>query len=111
MRIFWLLLAALIATGCSGTLPSCASAPDLSGLSDGERAAFEHSVVAHSKACHSSKYQCAFRVSHTKDSDLIVTTTFLYPDKESGQCLQPIGGSEINLYDANGRFRRAVPSL
>jgi hypothetical protein len=111
MRVFWPLLAAITATGCSSTLPSCASAPDLSRLSASERAALEHSISAHSKTCHSSKYQCAFRVFHTKDSGLLVTADFLYPDKSSGQCVQPIGGSAMDLYDATGKFRRAVPSL
>ena len=112
MKLYWLLLFGFIVSGCSSApAPKCASTPDLSRLTQAEQIALKHSIRANSKNCHSSQYECAFQLTHNRSNELVVTTSFLYPDKNSGQCVQPIGGSEINVYDSNGRFQRAVLSL
>ena len=105
MRLSWLLVVTFIGSGCAPAL-DCTTMPDLSQLSHAEQLALKHSISAYSKECSSSQYQCAFRLTHGKKKELIVTTSFLYPDKDSGLCLQAIGGSKINVYDSNGRLQR-----
>src|SRR5690554_6563624 len=112
MRLPWLLFVTFVASGCSSApAPDCTSVPDLTRLTHAEQIALKHSISTNSKDCHSSQYQCAFSFVRNKRNELLVTTSFLYPDKDSGLCLQPIGGSRINVYDSHGRFQRAVLSL
>ena len=92
-------------------LKPCFGLIDKSGFTSAHYKAFQNSLKLHAKSCSAPGVECGYKVTRNKENQLLVNTGYFYRMPETFECVQPIGGYQIDVYDASGNFLRSVPGL
>ena len=105
-----LLLGALSACTASDA-PVCAKQPDPSSLTPAEQLAFSDAKSRYGKRCDDAPRVCEIRLAKNARGEILVTVASIYPDRESGQCLQAPGDQDLAVYTSDGTFKEWSLSL
>jgi hypothetical protein len=106
-------LAALVGFGgCSSKVaPSCSKQPELGVLDSAERLALADALSRYGSRCKRQDFQCDVSLIRNNGGEILVTVASVYPDTESGHCLQAPGDQDLVTYRPDGTFMRRVMSL
>ena len=85
--------------------------PDETILSAAEAMALSHAKANFGQSCNTSDKPCRISLSRNIRNGILVTVTFVYPNRDSGKCYESPGAEKAAIYDSNGTFLRQTLSL
>ena len=115
MRVLLALALVVVLTslgGCSAKVaPNCSKEPDPDKLDAAEKTALADALSRYGERCKRQEYQCDISLIRNSRNDIVVTIASVYPDSDSGHCLQAPGDQDLVAYRPDGTFIRRVMSL
>lgn len=91
--------------------PNCSKHPELSKLDTAERAALADAMVRYGDRCQRQRTTCDVSLTRNNRGEILVTVASVYPDQDSGHCLQAPGDQDVVVYTTAGAFMRQIMSL
>ncbi len=99
-------------SGCSTKVaPNCSKQPEQNRLDAVEKAALADALARYGSRCERKDYQCDISLIRNSRKDILVTIASVYPEIDSGHCLQAPGDQDLVAYRPDGTFIRRVMSL
>lgn len=106
-----ILVGALGACSLSKAPPNCSKHPELSKLDTAERIALADAMVRYGDRCQRQRTMCDVSLTKNSRGEILVTVASVYPDQDSGHCLQAPGDQDVAVYTTAGVFMRQIMSL